>query len=147
MRLGQTPLSEMNILMELFGIQHLGKCDEQYHNVIINCDFQENVHLMLTKLSLLDTWCLPMLVESAAWQLRKSLTRPPSTWKSRWDPGESWESHLDSQPVPGGGEGGDGEDCQGSGGLLSPEGGEVEGHLLKKDIWFCKEHTSPSLPL
>ena len=42
--------------------------------------------------------------------------------------------HHDGQPVPGGGEGGDGEDCQGSGGLLSPEGGEVEGHLLKKKL-------------
>ena len=63
MRLGQTPLSEMNILMELLGIQHLGQCDEQYHDVIAK-PLRTNVDLIFTVL--LDTWCLPMLVESAA---------------------------------------------------------------------------------
>ena len=43
-------------------------------------------------------------------------------------------SHLNCQPVPGGGKSRDGEDCQGSRRLLSAKRGEVEGHLLKQVV-------------
>ena len=46
------------------------------------------------------------------------------------------QAHLDCQPVPGGGKGRDGEDCQGSGRLLSAKRGEVERHLLQNHHYW-----------
>ena len=44
--------------------------------------------------------------------------------------------HLDCQPVPRGGQGRDGEDCQGRRRLLPAKRGEVEGHLLQKSYCY-----------